>query len=71
MREDGTNDFGTWLRFETLTLCHYDTTALAYELLNADEKEWLNAYNERVYQTLSPHLGPEISAWLRDKTRDI
>ena len=54
-----------------LTLCHYDTTALAYELLNADEKEWLNAYNERVYQTLSPHLGPEISAWLRDKTRAI
>ena len=32
---------------------------------------WLNSYNERVYEALSPQLSPEISDWLRIKTRPI
>ena len=68
VREDGTNDFGTWYSFETLTLCHYDTSALVRDLLTPDEIAWLNAYNERVYRTLSPRLPSEVAAWLREKT---
>ena len=71
VREDGTNDFGTWYSFETLTLCHYDTSVLVRDLLTPDEIAWLNAYNERVYRTLSPRLPADIAAWLRDKTRAI
>ncbi len=71
VREDGTNDFGTWYSFETLTLCHYDTSVLVRDLLTPDEIAWLNAYNERVYRTLSPRLPSDIAAWLRDKTRAI
>ena len=71
VREDGTNDFGTWYSFETLTLCHYDTSALVRDLLTPDEIAWLNAYNERVYRTLSPRLPSDIAAWLREKTRPI
>ncbi len=71
VREDGTNDFGTWYSFETLTLCHYDTSVLVRDLLTPDEIAWLNAYNERVYRTLSPRLPAEIAAWLREKTRAI
>ena len=71
VREDGTNDFGTWYSFETLTLCHYDTSVLVRDLLTPDEIAWLNAYNERVYRTLSPRLPTDIAAWLRDKTRAI
>ena len=71
VREDGTNDFGTWYSFETLTLCHYDTSALVRDLLTPDEIAWLNAYNERVYRTLSPRLPSDIAAWLREKTRAI
>ena len=71
VREDGKNDFGTWYSFETLTLCHYDTSVLVRDLLTPDEIAWLNAYNERVYRTLSPRLPADISAWLRDKTRAI
>ena len=71
VREDGTNDFGTWYSFETLTLCHYDTSVLVRDLLTPDETAWLNAYNERVYRTLSPRLPADIAAWLRDKTRAI
>ena len=71
VREDGTNDFGTWYSFETLTLCHYDTSALVPDLLTPDETAWLNAYNEHVFRTLSPRLPSAVAAWLRDKTRPI
>ncbi|MBQ6763357.1 MAG: aminopeptidase P family protein [Bacteroidales bacterium] len=68
VREDGTNDFGTWYAFETLTLCHYDTSVLVRDLMTPDEIAWLNAYNEHVYRVLSPRLPSEIAAWLRQKT---
>ena len=67
----GDNDFGSWLRFEPLTLCHFDTSAIVPGLLNQEEKDWLNSYNKRVFETLSPLLGKEISAWLQEKTRPI
>ena len=71
VREDGTNDFGTWYAFETLTLCHYDTSVLVLDLMTREEIAWLNAYNEHVYRVLSPRLPAEVSAWLRAKTRAV
>ena len=71
VKELGDNEFGSWLGFETLTLCHFDTSCLEIELLTQDEVEWLNAYNERVYRTLSPRLNSAQVAWLREKTRPI
>lgn len=68
---DGRNAFGEWLRFETLTLCHFDTSALIADLLDNEEKNWLNAYNERVYRELSPILPDEICAWLKEKTAPV
>lgn len=70
-REAGSSEFGEWLEFETMTLCHIDTSAVLADLLDNEEKAWLNAYNERVYQKLSPHLPQETAAWLREKTRSI
>ncbi len=67
----GENDFGDWLRFEPLTLCHFDTSILLKDLLDRSEIEWLNAYNERVYRTISPRLSTEVAAWLRQKTLPI
>ena len=68
---DGSNEFGRWLKFEPLTLCHFDTSALETSLLDNRQTEWLNAYNERVYQTLCPLLPTEIAEWLREKTRPV
>lgn len=65
---DGSNDFGRWLKFEPLTLCHFDTSAVDTSLLNDDELEWLNSYNELVFRTLGPQLPHEVSGWLREKT---
>ena len=69
--EAGQSEFGRWLAFEPLTLCHFDTDALDLSLLDRSEIDWLNAYHERVYRTLSPQLPPEIANWLREKTRAV
>ena len=70
-REAGKNDFGDWLEFETLTCCHIDTAAVLPDLLSNEERAWLNAYNERVFRTLSSLLSPEESLWLRNKTLPV
>lgn len=70
-REAGMNSFGDWLEFETITCCHIDTSAVVKDLLGPEATAWLNAYNERVYRTLSPLLPPHIAAWLRGKTMPI
>lgn len=66
--EDSENEFGRWLRFETLTCCHIETSAIIREMMTADEISWLNAYNQSVYETLSPELDAEEAEWLRKKT---
>lgn len=50
------NEFGEFYQFETITLCYFDTSVLLIQLLNQNEIDWLNAYNERVYQEVSPYL---------------
>jgi Xaa-Pro aminopeptidase len=67
----GENEFGRWLGFEPLTLCHFDTSALLPELLDRDELEWLDAYHQNVYETLSPYLDDELARWLQHKCRKI
>lgn len=66
--EAGTNEFGSWRQFETLTLCHFDTSAVVTSLLGRDETKWLNEYNKNVFETLGPKLPREIAEWLREKT---
>jgi Xaa-Pro aminopeptidase len=70
-RSVGDNEFGSWLGFEPLTLCHFDTSCLDVSLLTADEREWLNAYNARVFRELSPRLSADEAAWLRTKTQPV
>ena len=71
VRSVGDNEFGSWLGFEPLTLCHYDTSCLEVSLLTQAERDWLNAYNQRVYRELSPRLPAEVAAWLREKTLPV
>lgn len=71
VRPVGDNEFGSFLGFETLTLCHYDTSCLEVSLLSEDERAWLNAYNAHVCEVLSPRLPAEVAAWLRDQTRAV
>ena len=71
VRPVGDNEFGSFLGFETLTLCHFDTSCLELSLLTADERAWLNAYNAHVCEVLSPRLPADVAAWLFDQTRPV
>ena len=70
-REAGVSAFGDWLEFETITCCHIDTSAIVKDLLGPEALAWLNAYNEKVYRTLSPLLPSHVAAWLRGQTMPI
>ena len=60
-----------YYEFETLTLCFYDTRLLDLAMLTEDEKAWLNAYHQRVYTTLAPHLSEDKKAFLYEKCRQL
>ena len=71
IRKDSETEFGTFLGFETLTLCYIDTRLVITSMLSAREHAWLNKYHQQVYETLSPHLTEEERAWLKEKTAEI
>ena len=71
VRSVGDNEFGSFLGFETLTLCHFDTSCLELSLMTPDEIAWLNAYNAHVYDVLSSRLPADVAAWLYEKTRPV
>jgi len=59
-------EFGKFLQFESLTLCPIDKTPIIKEMLLQEETDWLNAYHQRVFATLSPHLDEKEVAWLQE-----
>ena len=69
--DDEQNEFGTFYRFETLTLFPFDTEALDLSIMSEKEIEWLNSYHEMVYDRLSPMLNADEQQWLRHKTSAI
>ncbi|ALP61866.1 aminopeptidase P family protein [Paraburkholderia caribensis] len=70
-RSAGKTEFGDFLEFETLTLCPIDTRCVALNLLNDDERAWLNAYHEMVRTRVSPHVSGDAKAWLETRTRPV
>jgi len=68
---EGKNEFGTWLGFEPLTLCYFDTRPLVVELMDKNEIEWLNNYHKNVFDKISPYLNESDKTWLKEKTKSI
>lgn len=64
-------EFGAFYRFEALTLCPIDKKPIRTDLLNAEEKAWLNQYHQNVYSRLSPFLNTEECAWLKEATAPL
>lgn len=64
-------DYGTFLGFDTLTLCPFERDAIVPEELSIKERAQLNAYHRKVFETLSPYFNEEETAWLRKATAEI
>ena len=63
-REAAQSEFGTFLEFETLTLCPFDTRPLESALLDAAARSWLDAYHAQVWTRLAPRLSGADRDWL-------
>ena len=64
----GEGMFGSYLKFETVTLCPIDKRPIIKELLSAEEIDWLNQYHQKVYDLLSPQLDYDERYWLANAT---
>lgn len=63
--------FGDFMDFETLTICYIDTDLVEKSLLDQVHIDWLNSYNQWVFDKLSPRLSESEKSWLRNKTEAI
>jgi Xaa-Pro aminopeptidase len=66
-----TTEFGEFLGFETLTLAYIDTSIVLRNLLLPEQIDWLNSYNQLVYDQLKPYLSTEEALWLAEKCKAI
>ena len=57
--------------FETLTLAPIDRNLIEPSLLDEEESAWLDAYHERVRETLTPFVDPDTAHWLAEATRPV
>ena len=61
----------TFLEFETLTLCYYDTSMIDLGRMTTEEIQWINDYHAWVYAEVAPLLSPAEAIWLREKCKAI
>ncbi|GAA0775564.1 aminopeptidase P family protein [Castellaniella ginsengisoli] len=67
----GQTGFGSFLAFETVTLCPIDTRCVVREQLSADETAWLDAYHARVRERLLPLVDGAARDWLLARTEPL
>ncbi|MBP5682544.1 MAG: aminopeptidase P family protein [Bacteroidales bacterium] len=65
------SEYEGFCKFDVLTLCHIDTRPIVREILTQSQIDFVNDYNERVFNTLSPYLDEEERAYLRERTQKI
>lgn len=65
------NEFGHFLEFETLTYVPLDTRPIKTEMLSTEEIDWVNAYNRKCYELLSPYLDGHDLDYLKESCKEI
>ncbi|MCQ2741350.1 MAG: aminopeptidase P family protein, partial [Alphaproteobacteria bacterium] len=68
VKETTTDFMSPMLCFEPLTLVPFDLRLINKALLTQEELNWINAYHQKVYDTVSPLLKSETATWLKQKT---
>jgi Xaa-Pro aminopeptidase len=69
--EDEETEFGTFLKFDTVSLCHIDKHLIDSSILIEEEIKWINSYHLHVFERLSPLLTPAEVSWLKEKTSSL
>lgn len=70
-RKGEKTEYGQFMYFDTLTMVPFDLDGVEPSLLNSTEKQLLNEYHAKVYETVAPFLPEEERLWLAEATRAI
>ena len=65
------NEFGKFLEFENLTYVPIDTRPIIVEMLTNEEYEWINDYNKKCQELLSPYLEGSDLEYLKESCKEI
>lgn len=57
-------EFGQFYKFEQLTMCPISLYPVLFEMLSAEEIQWLDLYHDEVVRRLSPFLSDDENEWL-------
>ncbi len=68
-RNDVKNEYGQFMHFDTLTWVPIDFDAIEERYLTEEQRVWLYAYQQQVYEKVAPFLTAEEREWLRKETR--
>lgn len=71
VRQDETNENGTFLSFDTISYCPIDVNGIVCDMLTDKEKNWLNSYHAVVYSKLFALLDEDERRWLKERTKAI
>ena len=71
VRKGVQNEYGQFMYFEVMTFVPFDLDAIDETILRDDEKAQLNAYHQKIYEIVSPHMNEEERKWLQHYTRAI
>lgn len=69
--KDQKTEYGQFYRLDCFTVVPIDTTCLALNMMNQEEIDWLNAFQKRCYDTLSPLVSERGLAWLTKATQPV
>ncbi len=65
------SQYEDYYEFETITYFPIDSKAIISNKMTRAEIDWINDYNQIVYDKLSPHLDAEAQNWLAQKCKSI
>ncbi len=65
------NEYGQFMEFENVALSPIDLDAINVDMLNKEQRKYLNDYHKEVYEKISPYLNEEQKAFLKEYTREV
>ncbi len=71
VKESDSSSSRKMLEFENLTQVPFDTRLINSNLLNQPEIDWINNFHTKVFNTISPFLNQDETAWLKNACSPI